>query len=171
MPVTELRGRTCRNLGPGDRVARGQGAEAGPTPTLPPRSECWVGTGSGQFLSPQEQPQEMQAASLNYSWTSQIAQLCSYRAPSENRSTQAFSEPKLGPLAESKAASGQVLGGVLHEYQRPPPGGRGGDKSTRELQPRTLHWPPHPQGQVGLRMGQCWGRTVTLREGTAKTGI
>lgn len=108
---------------------------------------------------------------LKFFWTSQIAQLCSYRAPSENRSTQAFSEPKLGPLAESKAASGQVLGGVLHEYQRPPPGGRGGDKSTRELQPRTLHWPPHPQGQVGLRMGQCWGRTVTLREGTAKTGI
>lgn len=73
MPVIKPRGGTpCRNLGPGDlRLARGQGAEAGPTPTSPPRSKCWVGTGSGQFLSPQEQPQEVQAASLNSSWTSQ----------------------------------------------------------------------------------------------------
>lgn len=70
---------------------------------------------------------------------------CVHTGQPQRTEVHRLSQPKLGPLAESKATSGQVLGGVLHEYQRPPPGRRGGDKSTRELPPRTLHWPAIPR--------------------------
>ena len=93
----------------------------------------------------------MQAASLNSSWTYQKTAV--FIQDNLRTSTQAFSEPKLGPLAESKGASGQVLGGVLHEDQRPPPGRRGADKSTKELQPRTLPRPTLPRYRWGVSAG------------------
>ena len=171
-PVTKLRGGTrCRNLGPGNlRLAWGQGAEAGPTPTSPPRSKCWASTGSGQFPSPQEQPQEMQAASLNSSWTSQKTAVFipgNLRTEAHRLSlNQNWDLWQKAKLLQARCWEGSSMRTKDHHL-----GGGEQTSPQRSCSLRPFPGPPSPGTGGPEGGGQCWGLTITLREGTGQTGI
>lgn len=153
IPVT-LR-RSTGNTGPGDRVAGVKGEEAGPTPTLPPLIQI-AGLGAWvlvNFSVPRNSHQEMQAASLNSSWTSQTAQL--HVQPWGLRRQMLTSlNQKLGPLAESKQLQAWCWEGPPWCLEAHPPGEGGGTspQGSCSLGPSPA---PVPRDRLALRMGQC----------------